>query len=380
MPGFIAGGALPPARRGGVMPGLVSVVDFYATLAEAAGLTEGSWRKELYLAPAPLDTLSIWSYLTGDREQPPRDELVLGHEMPTVGAGEAAKVARRWRVLGNKKTPEPIGSAIIVVTQSGLYKLLLGVHSYASWHGAFSPNGTKAQAAALPQVKADCGTGCLYDLEQVLSFTCSRTYSRTYSRTLLKFTLHFSYSRTDSRTLTHIYYIHIYIYIYLRPRPGPGRARRPRVIMAAGCGAAPRAPARLRCLLPLQLRPRPPTTTPQCYRGIRAAILLGGRCKWRVSADVLAAAATGPAAGPTSFTVALAVPATALVQPAPAAIPGSTLTERSLSPSAASDAASAIAPAIASSIASAIASKDYGGTRGCGARLHAGARGASASA
>ena len=129
----VSGGAVPPARRGALEPGLAHAADALATVCGllGAGAACAADARAAAAGLPPLDSLDLWPLLSGANATSPRVEVPLG---------PAALVTARW-------------------------KLLLGRQAVAGWHGPLFPNETSP--ASDPHGQAlECGPGgCLFDVE-----------------------------------------------------------------------------------------------------------------------------------------------------------------------------------------------------------------------
>ena len=115
---FVSGGLIPPARRGTVEQGFVSVEDWYATFCALAGVDKTDTRAAAAGLP-PVDSVDLWPLISGANATSPHSEIVLG--MPTIASG-------------NSYGDASIG--VQAVIQADGYKLLIGhVHQnvWTSW-------------------------------------------------------------------------------------------------------------------------------------------------------------------------------------------------------------------------------------------------------
>ena len=107
MPLLLNGGLLPDAMRGAALPGVVGIWDFYSTFLALAGLSHDDPNPH---APAAVDGVDVWSYISGASKASPRTELAVGD----VGQ---------------------VGGLIISDGNGTLHKLLLGDLAQAGWTG-----------------------------------------------------------------------------------------------------------------------------------------------------------------------------------------------------------------------------------------------------
>lgn len=139
VPCFVAGGFLPASQRGrSYSSGIAHVADWYLTFASLAGADPFSDREG---APAPLDSLDLWPWLSGQADKSPRTEVVYDH-----------------RLMDKKDFNYSARGALRV----GDWKIVVGAQPQASWYGEFSPNQTDPK----PSLRySACGqTPCLYNL------------------------------------------------------------------------------------------------------------------------------------------------------------------------------------------------------------------------
>ena len=120
---------------GKTLTGMIHICDFYATFSHLAGLNPNDTSKD---APAPIDSINMWPYLTGQVTESPRNIIVHDHLMYTT----------------------PTNGAI----RQGKYKLIKQKQSDASWYGQFSPNQSwTSNSSAVYACSANAP--CLFDIE-----------------------------------------------------------------------------------------------------------------------------------------------------------------------------------------------------------------------
>eukprot|EP01064_Diplonema_japonicum_P008406 TRINITY_DN15861_c0_g1_i1.p1 TRINITY_DN15861_c0_g1~~TRINITY_DN15861_c0_g1_i1.p1 ORF type:complete len:522 (+),score=73.66 TRINITY_DN15861_c0_g1_i1:57-1622(+) len=140
---FISGGHLPPKAKGTRLEGLITAWDWYATLANLAGVDPRDEKAEKAGLP-PIDSIDMWDYLTTTSVVSPRDEILLGSSDTIL-----------------VPSPTKLGGLI-----KGRYKILIGSVSQAGWPGPLYPNATTTWNSS--QAVQECGdtasTGCLYDI------------------------------------------------------------------------------------------------------------------------------------------------------------------------------------------------------------------------
>lgn len=145
---------MPAHARGGRREsGLIHVVDWYTTILTLAGIQEP--RRDERAAAAglpPPDSLNVWPLISGTNSTSPRTGFVM-----------SANGLKHLQNITN-------GPALI----DWPYKLLTGHQQTATWSSEISPNTTgpgKAPGYAIcgivpEQYVLDCGTGCVYNLEE----------------------------------------------------------------------------------------------------------------------------------------------------------------------------------------------------------------------
>lgn len=74
VPAFVSGGVVPRRMRGTRLDGYVHVADWLATIADLVGFDPADPSPT---APRPVDSLSMWPYLTGAASSSPRSEVPL---------------------------------------------------------------------------------------------------------------------------------------------------------------------------------------------------------------------------------------------------------------------------------------------------------------
>jgi len=111
VPAILNGGWLPSARRGVELRGLAHVSDWYSTFASLAGADDADPG-----GPAPLDSLDLSQWLSGQATTSPRQLIVHDHHAPSKSTTGAIRY--------------------------GDMKLIVGEESQATWFGQFSPNET----------------------------------------------------------------------------------------------------------------------------------------------------------------------------------------------------------------------------------------------
>jgi len=142
--GIVAGGFLPPSRRGSKESGLVSIEDWYATFCGLAGVSAQDERAAAAGLP-PVDSLDLWPLLSGANSTSPRSEVVLG--MPTVSSANS---------IG-----DPFTGVQALIRADG-WKLITGVTHQNIWTSPVYPN----RSTKWDNSPYDCGArgGCLFNV------------------------------------------------------------------------------------------------------------------------------------------------------------------------------------------------------------------------
>jgi len=135
---FVSGGFLPNHVIGTTVDGYIHICDWYATLCNLAGVNSTD---DVPGIPG-VDSLDVWSLITGENKTSPRTEIPLA-SFPM-------------------KNTKPTSLQLI----RGNYKLLQGVQDSSGWTGVKYPNATtvKENRWVGPDTLYDCGSGCLYDI------------------------------------------------------------------------------------------------------------------------------------------------------------------------------------------------------------------------
>eukprot|EP01083_Nonionella_stella_P293284 997352_1 len=111
VPLLMSGGRVTSSMKGKSLNGLMHITDWYATFCFLADVDPNDDNPQ---APAAIDSLNMWPYLSGAVSQSPRNIIVHDHLMYS----NVTKGAIR----------------------SGRYKLVMMNESEAGWYGQFSPN------------------------------------------------------------------------------------------------------------------------------------------------------------------------------------------------------------------------------------------------
>lgn len=154
---------MPPSMRGKKLAGLGAVWDWYGTFADLAGVDPTDHTAAAAGLP-PVDSQSLWPYLSGSSPMSPHRELPIGTTSCETPADPYACV-NPWG-WGNVKT---IVTGIIQDNGSeGIWKLLLGDQTMDGWQGPMYPNVStkKSDFEMSDAFTAHCGAqGCLFRLD-----------------------------------------------------------------------------------------------------------------------------------------------------------------------------------------------------------------------
>lgn len=132
---FVSGGYLAsrfPAMVGTKLDGLVSIADYYATVAALAGVDPTDHRAAAAGLP-PIDSHNMVPYFTGQSKSSPR--LDIFNDVNTA----------------------------VVRYEGALWKIITGKEGAGCWMGPQYPNGSKTPACS---TVVDCGSGCLFNLDE----------------------------------------------------------------------------------------------------------------------------------------------------------------------------------------------------------------------
>lgn len=143
MAAFVSGGYLPQSARGTHCDGMISVADWYGTLARLAGDTHPVDVKAANAGLPPIDSLDVWPLVTGANTTSPRTVLPVDTETILVGSHKLILTAPDFA---------PHAKRGIFVAPAG-------------WVGPAYPN----RSTLLPHrdagtVKLNCSGGCLFDV------------------------------------------------------------------------------------------------------------------------------------------------------------------------------------------------------------------------
>ena len=140
--GIVSGGLIPPARRGVVETGLVSIEDWYTTFCGLAGVDPTDERAAAAGLPA-ISSLDLWPLLSGQNSTSPRTEVVLG--IPTISSALS---------IG-----DPYLGVQAVIRNDG-WKLVIGKTHQNVWTSPMYPN----KSTSWNNDGSSCPTGCLYNV------------------------------------------------------------------------------------------------------------------------------------------------------------------------------------------------------------------------
>ena len=143
--------------RGKKLDGLAAICDWYATVAALASIDAVDPSPP---AVAPLDSINLWPYLSGEVSESPRRQIEIGSttcELPAPGC------INKW---GWGDVVTIVQGLIEDRGAAGVWKLLVGRNPMNGWQGAYYPNSTTPSDAWSFNEVYDCGeTGCLFRLD-----------------------------------------------------------------------------------------------------------------------------------------------------------------------------------------------------------------------
>lgn len=93
VPAFVSGGYVPESVRGQTREDIMSVSDWYATLALLAGAQEPD---DVRAAP---DSINMWPYITGETTTSPREKVVQMAHRCAYGTMEVGVIDKTWKMV-----------------------------------------------------------------------------------------------------------------------------------------------------------------------------------------------------------------------------------------------------------------------------------------
>ena len=159
---WAGGGLIPAGMRGKKLTGLGAVWDWYATFAELAGEDTMDHTAAAAGLP-PVDSVSLWPYLSGAQTVSPRTTLPIGST--SCESGDPNDCVNDWG-WGDVKTI--VAGLIEDMGQQGLWKLLLGEQTMDGWQGPMYPNSStqKNDFTFTDPFFGHCGAdGCLFRID-----------------------------------------------------------------------------------------------------------------------------------------------------------------------------------------------------------------------
>jgi len=161
---FVSGGLLPQAVHGTKLEGLGAVWDWYATFAELAGVDTTDHTAAVAGLP-PVDSISLWPYISGARATSPRMDLPIGSTSCVGSSQLATRCVNPWG-WGDVKTV--VSGLIQDEGIDGIWKLLIGEQTMSGWQGPLYPNQSTAKDAFIfsKAFISSCGeAGCLFRID-----------------------------------------------------------------------------------------------------------------------------------------------------------------------------------------------------------------------
>ena len=151
--------------RGSKLEGLGAVWDWYATFAQLAGVDPTDHAAAAAGLP-PVDSVSLWPYLSGAQPLSPRTVLAIGSSSCEKESVLPTECVNQW---GWGDTTTIVSGLIEDAGEGeGLWKLLIGEQTQNGWQGPLYPNRSTANGAFAfnDAFTAFCGeTGCLFRLD-----------------------------------------------------------------------------------------------------------------------------------------------------------------------------------------------------------------------
>jgi arylsulfatase I/J len=157
VPTFVTGGVLPAGQIGKTHPGLIAISDWHATICDVAGVDPTAGEPN---APAALDGVSAWPWISGATQHSSRKELVYDHRM----FENASSPRTECMVVDTKRVGKACVSGAL---QRDGWKLVVGPEAQNGWFGWFSPNVSVPLNKSSPAVVDKAclpGAPCLFNL------------------------------------------------------------------------------------------------------------------------------------------------------------------------------------------------------------------------
>eukprot|EP00038_Savillea_parva_P017558 m.20799 g.20799 ORF g.20799 m.20799 type:complete len:673 (+) comp3829_c0_seq1:86-2104(+) len=161
VPTFVTGGLLPPSQAGKTHNGLIHISDWHVTILKLAGLDPTVGEPN---APAPLDGMDAWPWISGTEENSARHDIVYSHRMFTFANETKAPCY-------NLSTPEGRKCVTGTVQRDG-WKLVVGPIHQNGWFGWFSPNASvplNKSSPALTNSACFPDAPCLFNLNDSIT-------------------------------------------------------------------------------------------------------------------------------------------------------------------------------------------------------------------
>eukprot|EP00039_Didymoeca_costata_P004959 m.77237 g.77237 ORF g.77237 m.77237 type:complete len:548 (-) comp12611_c0_seq1:71-1714(-) len=150
---FVAGGAVPLARRGTLEDSYITGWDWYSTYAHLAGVSPVD-TEALRVGLPPIDSIDMWPLLSGSNSTPPRHEIVIGDTSAINANGD--------------------GNALVGGLIQGDYKLLVGSKDelqFIEMYVQTGPSWPNDTSHLVPEAHPKlCGrspnNGCLFNIKE----------------------------------------------------------------------------------------------------------------------------------------------------------------------------------------------------------------------
>lgn len=161
---WASGGLIPAPMRGRKLEGLGAVWDWYATFAELAGVDPAD-RSAAAAGLPPVDSVSLWPYLSGAAPASARKALPIGSTSCANQSAADQECLNHWG-WGDVETV--VAGLIEDAGADGIWKLLLGEQTMDGWQGPMYPNAStkKDDFSFTDAFTARCGAaGCLFRVD-----------------------------------------------------------------------------------------------------------------------------------------------------------------------------------------------------------------------
>lgn len=166
---FVSGGFVPAARRGSVHSGVISIADWYGTVAALAGVSQedkaaedaNEWLKDkgLPLLP-PVDSVAQWQHIVGGTNGRP-DTLYVSNKAVLKYPWKLVAEDQVYSIWGGQQYPN-CSTIAGIETHGPALPLLDEVHLFGKKLATGFP---KSKVDAIMDIE-DCGEGKLFNVEE----------------------------------------------------------------------------------------------------------------------------------------------------------------------------------------------------------------------